>query len=119
MFNIVDKIGFYIGKATTFSVLNIPFQVILSFCPSIFGYLSVMGWITFAAIFSLSLFHYRLFHIFFVLMLLKTDIPDEKNKLFWRGVVIFVGVVLLWGYLGFLSASNWSQLEELKPVVIK
>ena len=111
---LIWKLGFYADQVKTFSALNIPFQVILSICPAIFRYLSTTGYILAVVVGGLSLLHYRLFHIFFVLVLLKANLPDETDKSFWRSVVIFTAVVMLWLYLGFLSMMNWTQLAALQ-----
>lgn len=107
------KLGFYFNQIKTFSAYNIPFQVVLAFCPTIFHYLTGNGWVIFMAVMGLSVLHYRLFHIFFVLVLLKADLPSEIDKSFWRAIFIFSAIVFLWGYLGFLSMMNWTTLASL------
>ena len=117
----LDKVGLYIEQIKVFGSLNLPHQVILSVCPAIFRYLSDFGWVTLVAVGGLSLIHYRLFHIFFVLVLLKADLPNwtatgmtKSEKDFWLAVILFSAVVFMWGYIGFIGATEWFKLPGLQ-----
>lgn len=110
---LTSKLSFYTAQIGTFSVLNIPFQVLMSVCPVIFRYMTNSGYSVLVVVGGMSLLHYRLFHIFFVLVLLNAKLPDEKDKNFWRSVGIFTAIVCLWLYLGFLSMMNWTTLAQL------
>jgi hypothetical protein len=94
----------------TYSVLNIPLQVIFAICPAMFRYLTNNGWLLFGILLGLSVVHYRFFHIFFVLVVLELELPSEKDKSFWRSVGIFTLVIFLWGYLQYLRTLNWVYL---------
>jgi hypothetical protein len=102
----IKKVAFY-ADISKFSAMGQPLQVVLAVCPRIFPKLTEYGKKLLFGIILLSLLNTRLFHIFFVLVLLKANLPNEKDKLFWRGVLMFSAIVFLWGFLHYFNETKW------------
>jgi hypothetical protein len=102
-----SKTSYYLSTIGQYSILSQPIQVILSICPSIFRFIDERGKLLFLAILLLSVVHYRLFLVFFPLVLLNAKLPDYSDKKFWTTVMMFSLVLVLWGYMQFTNLATF------------
>lgn len=107
---IVSKILFYLNKISMFSSLVLYHQIILALCPSFLRYSTKKGWFLFLFLILFSFLHYRLFHIFFVLVLLQTKLPNENDKKFYRELGFYLVVLSLWFLLNFQNEMGWVDI---------
>jgi len=111
-----SKISYYLSTIGQYSILSQPVQVILSICPSIFRFIDERGKLLFLAILLLSVVHYRLFLVFFPLVLLNAKLPDATDKKFWRTILLFSFVLVLWGYMQFTNLATFWQMCQSKGI---
>ena len=110
------KISYYLSSIGQYSILSQPVQVILSICPSICRFIDDRGKLLFFAILLLSVVHYRLFLVFFPLVLLNAKLPDASDKKFWRTILLFSFVLVLWGYMQFTNLATFWQTCKVEGV---
>lgn len=82
------------------------------FAPIALGRLSRTGLWMFILIFAGALIHTRLFHIFFVLVMLEMRLPKldsniKEDKEFWIWVLIYAPILFLWTYLELGNLDWW------------
>jgi len=105
---VIERIINYLNHIADFGIANQTRQVFLAVSPFLIGSLRGNALLAFFAILLGSLVNVRVFHVFFVLVLLMMDLSDEKR--FKQSMMTFWLIILIIEIYSFFNLNGWMEI---------
>jgi len=98
----------YLGQIANFGAANQSRQLFLAVNPFLVGEIRGNALLSFFAILIGSLINVRLFHVFFVLVLLQMDLSNDKK--YKQAVLTFWLIIGIIEIYSFLNLNGWQMV---------
>ena len=105
-----DRYITYLQNIANFGMANQSRQVFLAVSPFLIGSLRGNALLAFFAVMLGSLINVRIFHVFFVLVLLMMDLSDEKR--FKQSMMTFWLIIGIIEIYSFFNLNGWIYLQN-------